>query len=102
MQFCRLKEYGECEIQRKMPCKHFQVMDFIESRMDNAQPPPDAEVLHRTTRHDAGKMLSTHFHDTRCSGAPSGVWESTHGDGLPSRRTVSDSQSLMVRQLTHS
>ena len=77
-------------------------MDFAESRMDDTRTLPDAEVTHRMARHDAGTTLSTRFHDARCVGAPSGVWELTHGVGLDARRAVSDSWSLTVRQLTHS
>ena len=57
-------------------------MDFTESRMDDARTPPDAEVMHRTAQRDGGVMLSTLFHGARCGGAPSGVWELTHGEGL--------------------
>ena len=61
-------------------------MDFTESHTDDAQSPPDAEVTHRMVRRNARATLSTWFHDARCSGAPSGVWELTHGEGLNARR----------------
>ncbi len=101
-QFCHLKEHGECEIHWKMHGKHFQATDFAESHMDDAWTPPDTEVTHWLTRHDGGAMLSMHFHDARCGGAPSGVWKLTHGVGLDAQRGVSDSRILTVRQLTHS
>ena len=77
-------------------------MDFAESRMDDAQTPPDAEVMHRTARQDAGMTLSMRFHDARCGGAMSGVWEFTHSVGFDAQRDASDSPSLTVRQLMHS
>ena len=77
-------------------------MDLAESHMDDAQTPPDAEVMHWTACHDAGVTLSMRFHNAWCGGAPSGVWELTHGVGLDARSGVSDSWSLTVRQLMHS
>ena len=54
-------------------------MDFTESPTDDAQSPPDAEVMHRTVRRDTRATLLTRFLDAWCGGAPSGVSELTHG-----------------------
>ena len=70
--------------------KSYQVMDFAEKCMDDARTPPDAEVTHSLARRDAGTTLSTCFHDARCGGAPSRVWNLTHDVGPDTRRGASD------------
>ncbi len=57
-------------------------MDFVESCMDDARTPPGTQGMHKTAQHDAGVTLSMHLLDAWC--------------GEP------DSQSLTVRELTHS
>ena len=64
-------------------------MDFAESRMDDAQTPPDAEVMHSSAQRDGGTTLSMHFHNPWCGGALTGVWELTHGEGFHTRTAVS-------------
>ena len=37
-------------------------MNLTESGVDDAWTPFDAELMHRSSRHDAGMMLSMQFH----------------------------------------
>ena len=99
-----LSQWRPCEsvFHKKVARKGFQATDLAESGSNDAWTPSDAVLTHRKILHDAGTTLSTHFHDARCGGAPKGLWAFTHGEGLDTRRDVSDSRSLTVRQLTHS
>ncbi len=54
------KKLDECEIRQNDAQKQFQVMDCLETLVNDARTPPDAEKMYRTVQDDARMTHLTH------------------------------------------
>ncbi len=59
------KNMTRVQLAERRTSRSFQAMDLAESCLKDTQTPSDAEVMHRSSQHDAGVTLYTRFHKAR-------------------------------------